>query len=111
MRPKLISKGRAKVDNNSLKRIKRYQQVFDELVGPWIEKERNVHLQAINHRFIDDLLCAYLGNMINAPTVGKVLGEILNMPNLHILELMSDLRDIRHDTEDMTTIRHRGNGL
>jgi len=90
--------------DSSYRGAKRYKEVFDEQVEPWILKDENLNLQAITHRFIDDLLCEYVCDRVPAPVVSNALVSLLQIPNLQIMELMSDLRDIRHDIEDMTTV-------
>jgi len=91
--------------NSGAKGARRYREVFEAQVEPFINKERNLDLQAMNYRFIDDLLCGYLSEKIPAPMVSHSLVSILKMPNLNIVELMSDLRDIRHDIAKMALKR------
>lgn len=82
------------MDDSGLRGARRYREVFDVQIEPWLWKEKNEETRTLFRRFIDDLLMGYVANKIEAPTVSKALIFTMNMSNLSVMELMSDLMDI-----------------
>ena len=77
--------------------IIRYNKLFTKHIQPYLDKEGNVNLQIINHKFVDEICFDYLRGIVEASVASNVLIHILKMENLEVVELMSDLREIRND--------------
>ena len=56
-----------------------------------------LHTRDLIKQFMKDIIQQYVGENIDPPRMSSILVGVLGMPNLQVVHLMSDIRDLRHD--------------